>query len=140
MYEMFWYLIIGVVLFGMGVVMFMLCYLFCSLVMIYLVFGVVFGLIGVDLLYFDFECDGCLLCEIVEVVLFVLLFVIGLWLCVLLFDKLWFVLCCFGLFVMVVIVLLFVVCVVFVLGLGWGFVLLFVVIFVLIDFVFVYDV
>ncbi|EPS1227324.1 cation:proton antiporter [Burkholderia cenocepacia] len=120
MHETLWYLIIGAVLLGMGVVTSTLRHLPCSSAMIYLVLGVALGPTGADLLHLDLERDGRLLREIVEVALLVSLFAIGLRLRVPLSDKLWLVPCRLGLLAMVITVPLLAACAVLALGLGWG--------------------
>ena len=74
MHETLWYLIIGAVLLGMGVVTSALRHLPCSSAMIYLVLGIALGPAGAGLLHLDLERDGQLLREIVEVALLVSLF------------------------------------------------------------------
>ncbi|WP_175885253.1 cation:proton antiporter [Burkholderia sp. BCC0044] len=120
MHETLWYLIIGAVLLGMGVVTSALRHLPCSSAMIYLVLGVALGPSGAGLLHLDLERDGQLLREIVEVALLVSLFAIGLRLRVPLSDKLWLVPCRLGLLAMIVTVPLLAACAVLALGLGWG--------------------
>ncbi|WP_175874095.1 cation:proton antiporter [Burkholderia sp. BCC0397] len=120
MQETLWYLIIGAVLLGMGVVTSALRHVPCSAAMIYLVLGVALGPAGAGLLHLDLERDGRLLREIVEVALLVSLFAIGLRLRVPLSDKLWLVPCRLGLLAMIVTVPLLAVCAVLALGLGWG--------------------
>ncbi|QVN15489.1 cation:proton antiporter [Burkholderia sp. LAS2] len=120
MHETLWYLIIGAVLLGMGVVTSALRHLPCSSAMIYLVLGVALGPAGAGLLHLDLERDGPLLREIVEVALLVSLFAIGLRLRVPLSDKLWLVPCRLGLLAMIVTVPLLAACAVLALDLGWG--------------------
>ncbi|MEB2610852.1 cation:proton antiporter [Burkholderia cenocepacia] len=120
MHETLWYLIIGAVLLGMGVVTSALRHLPCSSAMIYLVLGIALGPTGAGLLHLDLERDGQLLREIVEVALLVSLFAIGLRLRVPLSDKLWLVPCRLGLLAMIVTVPLLAACAVLALGLGWG--------------------
>ncbi|MBR8213050.1 cation:proton antiporter [Burkholderia cenocepacia] len=120
MHETLWYLIIGAVLLGMGVVTSALRHLPCSSAMIYLVLGIALGPAGAGLLHLDLERDGQLLREIVEVALLVSLFAIGLRLRVPLSDTLWLVPCRLGLLAMVVTVPLLAACAVLALGLGWG--------------------
>ncbi|KWH63538.1 cation:proton antiporter [Burkholderia semiarida] len=120
MHETLWYLIIGAVLLGMGVVTSALRHLPCSSAMIYLVLGVALGPSGAGLLHLDLERDGPLLRAIVEVALLVSLFAIGLRLRVPLSDKLWLVPCRLGLLAMVVTVPLLAACTVLALGVGWG--------------------
>ncbi|ELW9449780.1 cation:proton antiporter [Burkholderia cenocepacia] len=120
MHETLWYLIIGAVLLGMGVVTSALRHLPCSSAMIYLVLGIALGPAGAGLLHLDLERDGQLLREIVEVALLVSLFAIGLRLRVPLSDKLWLVPCRLGLLAMIVTVPLLAACAVLALGLGWG--------------------
>ncbi|KVT17654.1 cation transporter [Burkholderia sp. MSMB1078WGS] len=120
MHETLWYLIIGAVLLGMGVVTSALRHLPCSSAMIYLVLGIALGPAGAGLLHLDLERDGRLLREIVEVALLVSLFAIGLRLRVPLSDKLWLVPCRLGLLAMIVTVPLLAACAVLALGLGWG--------------------
>ncbi|KVH54752.1 cation transporter [Burkholderia sp. MSMB1072] len=120
MHETLWYLIIGAVLLGMGVVTSALRHLPCSSAMIYLVLGIALGPAGAGLLHLDLERDGRLLREIVEVALLVSLFAIGLRLRVPLSDKLWLVPCRLGLLAMIVTVPLLAACTVLALGLGWG--------------------
>ena len=64
MHETLWYLIIGAVLLGMGVVTSALRHLPCSSAMIYLVLGIALGPAGAGLLHLDLERDGQLLREI----------------------------------------------------------------------------
>ncbi|KVE09999.1 cation:proton antiporter [Burkholderia anthina] len=120
MHETLWYLIIGAVLLGMGVVTSALRHLPCSSAMIYLVLGIALGPSGAGLLHLDLERDGPLLRAIVEVALLVSLFAIGLRLRVPLSDKLWLVPCRLGLLAMVVTVPLLAACTVLALGVGWG--------------------
>ncbi|KVH09016.1 cation transporter [Burkholderia sp. AU18528] len=120
MHETLWYLIIGAVLLGMGVVTSALRHLPCSSAMVYLVLGVALGPSGAGLLHLDLERDGPLLRAIVEVALLVSLFAIGLRLRVPLSDKLWLVPCRLGLLAMVVTVPLLAACTVLALGVGWG--------------------
>jgi len=120
MHETLWYLIVGAVLLGTGVVTSALRHLPCSSAMIYLVLGAALGPAGAGLLHLDLERDGQLLRQIVEVALLVSLFAIGLRLRVPLSDKLWLVPCRLGLLAMIVTVPLLAACAVLALGLGWG--------------------
>ncbi|AOK31058.1 cation transporter [Burkholderia singularis] len=120
MHEILWYLTVGTVLMGMGIVASALRHLPISAAMIYLALGAALGPAGIGLLRLDIERDARLLRIVVEIALLVSLFAIGLRLRVPLSDRLWLVPCRLGLLAMALTVPLLAACAMLALGLGWG--------------------